>query len=98
MYDRCCNTCEDVRQAYNEKGWGLSNLDDIIQCKREGMSERVKNFDKEGCQVFGYVEVNRVGGNFHIAPGKSFTKHHVHGMHHSNSIISVNNSVKYLII
>ncbi len=98
MYDRCCNTCEDVRQAYNEKGWGLSNLDDIIQCKREGMSERVKNFDKEGCQVFGYVEVNRVGGNFHIAPGKSFTKHHVHCMHDSHSINSVNNSVKYLII
>ncbi|CAG2116362.1 unnamed protein product, partial [Medioppia subpectinata] len=75
---KCCNSCDDVRMAYSEKGWGLNNLQDILQCKREGMSERLDNFDKEGCQVFGYVEVNRVGGNLHIAPGKSFTKHHIH--------------------
>ena len=27
---------------------------------------------KEACQIYGYLEVNRVGGSFHIAPGKSF--------------------------
>ncbi|XP_054164567.1 endoplasmic reticulum-Golgi intermediate compartment protein 3-like [Oppia nitens] len=75
---KCCNTCDEVRQAYSEKGWGLNNMDDIMQCKREGIKSRLQNYDKEGCQVFGYVEVNRVGGNLHIAPGKSFTKHHVH--------------------
>ncbi|CAG2159368.1 unnamed protein product [Oppiella nova] len=75
---KCCNSCDDVRQAYSEKGWAVNNLGDILQCKREGMSERLQDFDKEGCQVFGYVEVNRVGGNLHIAPGKSFTKHHIH--------------------
>ena len=75
---KCCNTCDEVRQAYSEKGWGLNNLQDIVQCKREGVNEKLQDFDKEGCQVFGYVEVNRVGGNLHIAPGKSFSKHHIH--------------------
>lgn len=75
---KCCNTCDEVREAYNERGWGLNDLDKIEQCKREGMNDKIKNFNKEGCQIFGYVEVNRVGGNFHIAPGRSFTKHHVH--------------------
>lgn len=27
----CCNTCEEVREAYRKKGWGLSNPDLIDQ-------------------------------------------------------------------
>lgn len=33
----------------------------------------------QGCQIYGYMEVNRVGGSFHIAPGDSFSVNHVHG-------------------
>ena len=33
---------------------------------------------KEGCQIYGYLEVNRVGGSFHFGPGKSFSINHVH--------------------
>jgi hypothetical protein len=29
-------------------------------------------------QIYGTLEVNRVGGSFHIAPGKSFSINHVH--------------------
>ncbi|XP_075440944.1 endoplasmic reticulum-Golgi intermediate compartment protein 3-like isoform X2 [Ascaphus truei] len=32
----------------------------------------------EGCQVYGFLEVNKVAGNFHFAPGKSFQLSHVH--------------------
>lgn len=39
----------------------------------------MKAQQKEGCQVYGYLEVNKVQGNFHFAPGKSFQQHHVHG-------------------
>lgn len=28
---RCCNTCEDVREAYRRKGWALSSIDDVKQ-------------------------------------------------------------------
>ena len=27
----CCNTCEDVREAYRRKGWALSEVDNIKQ-------------------------------------------------------------------
>jgi len=26
----------------------------------------------EGCNLFGFLEVNKVAGNFHVAPGKAF--------------------------
>ncbi|XP_019456922.1 PREDICTED: endoplasmic reticulum-Golgi intermediate compartment protein 3-like [Lupinus angustifolius] len=68
----CCNTCEEVREAYLKKGWALSNPDIIDQCKREGFLQRIKNEDGEGCNVYGFLEVNKVAGNFHFAPGKSF--------------------------
>jgi len=29
--DDCCNTCEEVREAYGKKGWGLSNPELIDQ-------------------------------------------------------------------
>ncbi|KAG8187233.1 hypothetical protein JTE90_020662 [Oedothorax gibbosus] len=74
----CCNTCEDVQNAYRMKGWAAPDLESIEQCKREGWSKKMESVDKEGCQIFGYLEVNRVAGNFHIAPGKTFTQHHVH--------------------
>jgi hypothetical protein len=31
----------------------------------------------EGCQVYGYLLVNKVAGNFHFAPGKSFQQHRI---------------------
>ncbi|KAI0237071.1 Endoplasmic reticulum-Golgi intermediate compartment protein 3 [Lamellibrachia satsuma] len=75
---RCCNTCEEVREAYRQKGWAINNMDNIEQCKREGWEEKFKSEEGEGCRIYGYLEVNKVAGNFHIAPGKSFQQHHVH--------------------
>ncbi|RWS22273.1 endoplasmic reticulum-Golgi intermediate compartment protein 3-like protein [Leptotrombidium deliense] len=96
---RCCNNCEDVRSAYNDKGWALKDLSNIKQCQREGLSDSITNFDKEGCQVFGFVEVSRVGGNFHIAPGRSLTKHHVH-VHdlnpHESHRVNVTHKIRHL--
>ncbi|XP_019461840.1 PREDICTED: endoplasmic reticulum-Golgi intermediate compartment protein 3-like isoform X2 [Lupinus angustifolius] len=78
----CCNSCEEVREAYRKKGWGLSNPDEIDQCKREGFLQRIKDEDGEGCNVYGFLEVNKVAGNFHFAPGKSFQHAgaHVHDL------------------
>lgn len=75
---RCCNTCEDVREAYRRKGWALSDVDDIKQCVREGWKDKLQEQKNEGCAVTGHLEVNKVAGNFHFAPGKSFQQHHVH--------------------
>ncbi|XP_072953574.1 uncharacterized protein [Typha angustifolia] len=74
----CCNSCEEVREAYRKKGWGLSNPDLIDQCKREGFLQRIKDEEGEGCNVYGFLEVNKVAGNFHFAPGKSFQQSNMH--------------------
>jgi hypothetical protein len=74
----CCNSCEDVREAYRKKGWGVTNPDLIDQCKREGFLQRVKDEEGEGCNIYGFLEVNKVAGNFHFAPGKSFHQSGVH--------------------
>ncbi|XP_070153293.1 endoplasmic reticulum-Golgi intermediate compartment protein 3 [Polyergus mexicanus] len=81
---RCCNTCEDVREAYRSKKWAPPDAANIKQCQDEIFSG-TKSLDKinkhafeQGCQIYGYMEVNRVGGSFHIAPGDSFSVNHVH--------------------
>ncbi|XP_014679210.1 PREDICTED: endoplasmic reticulum-Golgi intermediate compartment protein 3-like [Priapulus caudatus] len=75
---QCCNTCEEVREAYRKKGWAFITPAEIEQCKREGFTEKLEKQQNEGCHLYGYLEVNKVAGNFHIAPGKSFQQHHVH--------------------
>ncbi|XP_029006488.1 endoplasmic reticulum-Golgi intermediate compartment protein 3 isoform X2 [Betta splendens] len=75
---KCCNTCDDVREAYRRRGWAFKNADTIEQCKREGFTQKMQEQKNEGCQVYGFLEVNKVAGNFHFAPGKSFQQSHVH--------------------
>lgn len=74
----CCNTCEQVRTAYRKKGWAFRDPESIEQCKREHWKDSFQEQMNEGCQVYGYIEVSKVAGNFHIAPGKSFQQQHVH--------------------
>ncbi|KAL5562908.1 hypothetical protein UlMin_032655 [Ulmus minor] len=78
--DDCCNSCEEVREAYRKKGWAVTNVDLIDQCKREGFIQRVKDEDGEGCNIEGSLEVSKVAGSFHFAPGKSF--------HHANIFLT----------
>ncbi|KAG9157686.1 hypothetical protein Leryth_014192 [Lithospermum erythrorhizon] len=33
----CCNTCEEVREAYQKKGWGMTNTDLIDQVSSKGL-------------------------------------------------------------
>uniref|UniRef100_A0A8R7PH13 Endoplasmic reticulum-Golgi intermediate compartment protein 3 n=2 Tax=Triticum urartu TaxID=4572 RepID=A0A8R7PH13_TRIUA len=76
--EQCCNSCEDVREAYRKKGWGVSNPDSIDQCKSEGFLQTIKDEEGEGCNIYGILEINKVAGNFHFAPGKSFQQSNVH--------------------
>ncbi|GAD94381.1 COPII-coated vesicle membrane protein Erv46 [Paecilomyces variotii No. 5] len=74
----CCNTCEEVREAYALKQWSFGDGRNIEQCKREGYSDRLEAQRKEGCRIEGVIRVNKVVGNFHIAPGRSFTNGNMH--------------------
>jgi len=80
---KCCNNCEEVRAAYKTKGWAFSTGEGIIQCEREGWSEEIKLTNEEGCNIHGKLTVNKVAGNFHIAPGKNMQQYsvHIHDLH-----------------
>lgn len=75
---KCCNTCAEVREAYRSKGWALTRLDHVEQCKGEGYTEEIAAQQGEGCRVWGDMAINKVAGNVHIAPGKSLQQGAMH--------------------
>ncbi|KAK7206085.1 endoplasmic reticulum vesicle transporter-domain-containing protein [Myxozyma melibiosi] len=75
---KCCNTCDDVRDAYQAVGWAFGDGKGVEQCEREHYPERVEAVKHEGCNIAGHFSVNKVVGNFHFAPGRSYTSPSVH--------------------
>lgn len=67
----CCNSCEDVREAYKKKGWQFV-MKGVSQCENEGFSGDVtaQMNNKEGCNVYGSLEVPKVPGGFHFGPSQ----------------------------
>lgn len=74
----CCNTCEEVREAYAQASWAFGKGEGVEQCEREHYAERLDEQRQEGCRIEGGLRVNKVIGNFHIAPGRSFSNGNMH--------------------
>ena len=67
----CCNTCAAVVAAYTERGWGVSEVQrSAEQCLRERSDPMLAVQKGEGCNLAGWLEVNKVAGNFHVALGE----------------------------
>jgi endoplasmic reticulum-Golgi intermediate compartment protein 3 len=49
---------------------------------QEGWTSKIQEQSNEGCNIAGGVRVNKVVGNFHFSPGRSFQTHvhHVHAL------------------
>ena len=71
--DGCCNTCDDVKRAYLNRGWTFNPVE-IKQCEHQVKLEdwKEQNSDDGGCQLLGKLELNRLSGHFHIAPHKVY--------------------------
>lgn len=74
----CCNTCDEVREAYASSSWAFGKGENVEQCQREHYAERIDEQRQEGCRIEGGLRVNKVVGNFHIAPGRSFSNGNMH--------------------
>jgi hypothetical protein len=62
---KCCNTCDDIIQAYQGRSWGIAEFSTWSQCREEGI-----DLDgRERCQTSGSLHVNAIEGTFHVAPG-----------------------------
>jgi hypothetical protein len=70
----CCNTCADVKALYQSRRQAQFRWEEHPLCAHEAVlldPNRLAGI-KEGCNMFGFLEVNKVAGNFHVAPGKAF--------------------------
>lgn len=74
----CCNTCEEVREAYAQASWAFGKGENVEQCEREHYAEKLETQRHEGCRIEGGIRVNKVVGNFHLAPGRSFSSGNMH--------------------
>lgn len=74
----CCNTCDEVREAYAANSWAFGRGEGVEQCEREGYGELLDSQRTEGCRIEGGIRVNKVVGNFHIAPGRSYSNGNLH--------------------
>ena len=59
------------------------------QCQREHYSEKLEAQRDQGCRIEGGFRVNKVVGNFHIAPGRSFSNGVMH-VHDLNNYLDPN--------
>ncbi|KKA30808.1 hypothetical protein TD95_003664 [Thielaviopsis punctulata] len=78
MKKGCCNTCDEVRDAYAQASWAFGDGTGVEQCTREHYKERLEEQRHEGCRIEGDLHVNKVVGNFHLAPGRSFSNGNMH--------------------
>jgi len=70
-----------VKEQYRLHSWAIPPLNTIEQCVASGQTVDPVMMEldaHQGCQMYGYLEVNKVAGNFHFAPGKSFQHQHLH--------------------
>ncbi|VDL64285.1 unnamed protein product [Nippostrongylus brasiliensis] len=78
----CCNTCEELKDAYRLRGWQV-NIDEVEQCRSDPWIKNMETHKGEGCRIYGKLQVAKVAGNFHIAPGEPHRvmRTHVHDFH-----------------
>ncbi|ETS87321.1 hypothetical protein PFICI_01149 [Pestalotiopsis fici W106-1] len=74
----CCQTCDEVREAYAQASWAFGRGEGVEQCQREHYAEKLDEQRQEGCRIEGGLRVNKVVGNFHFAPGRSFSNGNMH--------------------
>jgi len=72
----CCNTCESVMQLYAKQNLNRPREEDIEQCLDE------VSMKHPGCNFYGVMTVSKVNGNFHFAPGRSFSQEYETSVNH----------------
>lgn len=63
--EQCCNTCDEVIDAYARKGWNPPDKRLVDQCRRKLFG--VMTVGAGGCQIFGHLTLKEVPGAVHIS-------------------------------
>ena len=76
---RCCNTCDELKRAYEAKGWNTNLIvRNSTQCLKDKNNPFANVLPGEGCRVSGSMKVNKVAGNFHMTLGDSIVRDGAH--------------------
>ena len=81
---KCCNSCEEIVSAYQDKRWTITNLSTWDQCRAEGI---ILN-GTERCRAYGSLRVSAIEGGFHLAPGINVQSNFGH-MHDFSPLVDV---------
>ena len=74
---QCCNTCLDLKLAYDKKDWAFTLMDTAEQCAKQRLEKKFAATSHEGCRIQGDLKVGKVQGALHIAPGRSLLRQHL---------------------
>jgi endoplasmic reticulum-Golgi intermediate compartment protein 3 len=61
---QCCNTCEEVMEAYTSRNWRPPDSESIEQCKHKANDEG--NLIGEGCLLQGEIQTRKIPGTIRI--------------------------------
>lgn len=68
---KCCQTCEDLRSAYENKGLLFDIFNPaFVQCSHNVQELRSTNSSSEGCRIHGALTVPRISSSLHVLPGR----------------------------
>lgn len=77
---KCCNTCQEVFEAYKNQTLKLPKFSDIDQCHE--VTQRFETMKGEGCSIAAHIESPYMDSEFHISPGIAWNK----GGNHKHSV------------
>ena len=67
----CCNTCEELIDAYRKKNWDVESVKSRApQCAGFSYLEKWKNGVERGCRLEGKLSITKVQGHIFIIPGR----------------------------
>ncbi len=80
----CCNTCPALVMTYT-----ILRLNSAVAltkqpCRPAASNNRVQG--EVGCRATGHIDIHKIGGNFHVAAGKSGTQDHGTHTHHMHRV------------
>lgn len=76
--DSCCDSCEDVRNAFRAKRWDDHPKGSVFgQCVHEAYREAPPQ-EGEGCHIDAKLHVRKVAATIHVGVGKFIEAEHVH--------------------
>lgn len=71
--NECCNTCDDLKEAYRIRGWPWRPRHFFKQCSSDAFNYDYQRQVGEGCKIAGKIEVSKVMGEINFLPNGAMT-------------------------